>query len=519
MEELATYSTATKILRTIVLGSIGYIVLPFLYQIIYYRYFHPLKGIPGPFWATVTRIWGAYHNFLSDETPLTYAWLKKLNATAVRISPNLLFLSSAKYLPIIYHRTVAKSQMYITGSFGEAESVFNIQPHAVHAYHRKLIAGPYSFSKVIKTEPLMDERILEFISRIEKFEGKQFDLAPWGTYVAFDIISQVGFGKPFGFVEKGGDVGGLIEALHDGLVVFGVFAKLYPLMEWIKTTWFKKHVVATPEMKGGMGVLMRWRDRVLEERMREIEQGKRKEERVDLLQGLLEAKTPEEKPLDIEYIKAEMTLVFLAGADTTGTAFGSIITYLLSHPDSLAFMLDEITGAYTSCHLSRPVPKYREVLEHCPYYIACVKESMRLSPPAPANSSRIYDGEGGEVVVNGKPLPKGIEVAMNAWIAGRDKEVYGEDAEVWRPERWLEASEEEKKLFERSSMVFGYGSRGCLGKDIAMMELMKTPLTLFLNFEVTPCGITKATPKPKEIVRGGILSYQDIWVTIRKKKL
>jgi len=221
----------------------------------------------------------------------------------------------------------------------------------------------------------------------------------------------------------------------------------------------------------------------------------------------------------MEYIKAEMILVFLAGADTTGTAFGSIITYLLSHPESLAFMLDEITGAYTSCRLSRSVPKYREVLEHCPYYIACVKESMRLSPPTPANASRIYDGEGGEMVINGKPLPKGIEVAMNAWIVGRDKEVYGEDAEVWRPERWLEASEEEKKLFERSSMVFGYGSRGCLGKDIAMMELMKIPLMLFLNFEVTPCEITKATPKPKEIVRGGVLSYQDIWVTIRKKKL
>ena len=94
MEELDTYSTTTKILTTIFLASTGYIVVSFLYQIIHYRYFHPLKDIPGPFWATVTRIWGAYHNFLSDETLLTYAWLKKHNGS---ISSNPLSSPHSNY--------------------------------------------------------------------------------------------------------------------------------------------------------------------------------------------------------------------------------------------------------------------------------------------------------------------------------------------------------------------------------------------------------------------------------------
>jgi hypothetical protein len=43
------------------------IIVPFLYQIIYYRFFHPLKDYPGPFWGSVTRIWHTLENIKGTE--------------------------------------------------------------------------------------------------------------------------------------------------------------------------------------------------------------------------------------------------------------------------------------------------------------------------------------------------------------------------------------------------------------------------------------------------------------------
>ena len=69
-------------------------------------------------------------------------------------------------------------------------------------------------------------------------------------------------------------------------------------------------------------------------------------------------------------------------------------------------------------------------------------------------------------------VPEGAEITSHAYAMQRDKGLYGEDAEVFRPERWLES---EKKSFEleAAQFTFGVGPRVCLGKDIALMELYK----------------------------------------------
>ena len=63
--------------RTLFLFIITYFASKVLYQGIYYRFFHPLRGFPGPFWASVTRLWIAYRNVKADEHLVEYELHKK----------------------------------------------------------------------------------------------------------------------------------------------------------------------------------------------------------------------------------------------------------------------------------------------------------------------------------------------------------------------------------------------------------------------------------------------------------
>lgn len=80
-------------LSAVCLGGVALVVLMIAYQIIYYRFIHPLAGFPGPFWASVTRIWIAYHSYMEDEIStfqkLQETYGKFLSLSTMRTQANL----------------------------------------------------------------------------------------------------------------------------------------------------------------------------------------------------------------------------------------------------------------------------------------------------------------------------------------------------------------------------------------------------------------------------------------------
>lgn len=104
------------------------------------------------------------------------------------------------------------------------------------------------------------------------------------SFMAYDIISEIAFGEPFGFVETGTDVGGLIQGFHDGFPFFAALNRLHPFTNWVRETWVgEKYFVAKPEHRSGIGRVMRFRDRLLAQRLKDIEAGTTGG-RIDLLQ-------------------------------------------------------------------------------------------------------------------------------------------------------------------------------------------------------------------------------------------
>ena len=108
----------------------------------------------------------------------------------------------------------------------------------------------------------------------------------------------------------------------------------------------------------------------------------------------------------------------------------SFFHLLLSHPSSYSALLSEIDAA----SLSDPVT-YAEA-QNLPYFQACLKEAMRLRPAVGLNITRFVPPGGLEI--DGTYVPGDVEVAVNGWVLHRDRDVFGADAERYRPERWLE---------------------------------------------------------------------------------
>lgn len=118
-----------------------------------------------------------------------------------------------------------------------------------------------------------------------------------------------------------------------------------------------------------------------------------------------------------------------------------------------------------------------------PYLQAVIKESMRVLPPAIGADFREVP-LGGDVLC-GKFVPAGTWVGLN-WVAMlMNKECFGHDATLFRPERWLsdaktgqmtDARDDEKRIRRMEQdleLAFSYGKSQCLGKNIALMELNK----------------------------------------------
>ena len=117
--------------------------------------------------------------------------------------------------------------------------------------------------------------------------------------------------------------------------------------------------------------------------------------------------------------------------------------------------------------------------QNLPYLQACLKEAMRLRPAVGLNITRLVPPEGAEL--DGQRFPGGVTIAANGWVLHRDREVFGADADDFRPGRWLE-DEERARRMERFMFQFGGGSHLCIGRNLALLEINKVVPRLLRDY-------------------------------------
>lgn len=132
--------------------------------------------------------------------------------------------------------------------------------------------------------------------------------------------------------------------------------------------------------------------------------------------------------------------------------------------------------------LSRPVVSDAEA-RSLPYLQAVIREGLRVFPPATGLISKLVPPEGDKI--DGMRVPGGTKIGTNIWALLRRKEIFGEDVDAFRPERWIEAGAEDLARMERvQELVWGYGKYLCLGRSVALIELNKISVEVsFTSFQ------------------------------------
>jgi len=121
------------------------------------------------------------------------------------------------------------------------------------------------------------------------------------------------------------------------------------------------------------------------------------------------------------------------------------------------------------------------VSQTLPYLDACVREAMRVHVVQRMPHDRVVPSTGLEIC--GHQIPAGTDVGIYAPVLHRRTEVFGKDADAYRPERWLE-DEERTKHMKNSMFTFSYGKYNCLGKNISRMEMYKFIPSVLRRYEV-----------------------------------
>ncbi|KAL8129105.1 hypothetical protein V2J09_018260 [Rumex salicifolius] len=161
-------------------------------------------------------------------------------------------------------------------------------------------------------------------------------------------------------------------------------------------------------------------------------------EKEDILSRFLLESTRDPDNMDESYLRDIILNFVIAGKDTTANAIVWFLYLLSKNPLVQLTILQETTRVLSTTHVTG-VDDFvglitDETLEKMPYFHAALTETLRLYPVVPVDGRTALSDD---VLPSGHQIKKGDNVYYIAYAMARMPYLWGDDAEEFRPERWL----------------------------------------------------------------------------------
>ncbi|KAH6661748.1 cytochrome P450 [Halenospora varia] len=483
--------------------ALGFVLLLGIAQFLYRLFFHPLSKVPGPFWARVTELWrtSRYFNSTWHEDVLE---IHRKYGLVVRLSPNEVSVVSPELIKAVYshQKGTRKTDWYnvwmaLGGPKAKRASFFGTTNPKEHGFLRKRVSGIYSMTSIISLEPKVQTVLDTLWERFDAFaENREpINLSHWASYFTYDVVGTLCLGESMRFIQEGRDQRRFIENIHGSFYWIANIGYLLGQQKLITNRGMEllcrlSGLRITDYTKAFLQLSI---GKVISR----VKTRKPGDPHQDMLDHFLDMKGENGEPATMPEILTEVGNLLAAGADTTSVAIKAVVAPLLrdsSRYKRLQAELDEAAKACGSDSQPGATLAYSAV-KNLPYLKACVKEGSRIHPSIVYQLPREVPSQG--LDLEGFYISPSATISMSPLAQNRCKAIFGEDADEWKPERWLSDgnnSEENIRMMDKNLATFGYGSRTCVGKNLATFEATKFVAQLLLRYNVELAHPDRSSP-------------------------
>ncbi|KAI8945450.1 cytochrome P450 [Xylaria longipes] len=428
---------------------------------VYTLYLHPLRTYPGPKLSAITRLPYWIACLKGDQV----RWMTKLHrqyGPVVRFGPDdLSYTDGRAWKDICLVRKGKKENGKEVGFHApSANGVPNIVCQnniAHHARLRRALSPAFSEKALKAQEPLLQKYANLVIAKSRA--ATEVDISELLNFATFDIMADFAFGESLHMLEKGQYSEWVAKVFNS--------IRVLPFVQMIEFYPLAKKLFALIEPKAISKMRHEHFNHTVMRVNKRLNQGSEKQDLWDFVVGS-EALTLKEMHVNAELFMA-------AGTETTASLLTGVTHYLMSNPDKMEILTDEIRGSFQS---STDITL--EGLAPLPYLNACIREGMRVYPPVPSALPRIV-AEGGNSIL-GKWVPAGTHVSVHQFAAYHSPDNF-RDPDKFVPERWL-GDPAYKDDNRNAHQPFSVGTRSCLGINLAWHEMRLMLAKLMYEFNI-----------------------------------
>ncbi|CAL5406655.1 unnamed protein product [Camellia sinensis] len=336
------------------------------------------------------------------------------------------------------------------------------------AKHRKIINPAFHMEK------LKFEMINKWENNIALTEGScEVDVWPYLQTLTSDVISRAAFGSNY---EDGGKIFKLQKELIV-LIIQTVSTVYIPGARFLPTKRNRRMKEIDKEIHVTLSV-------IIDRRMKAMKEGETSKD--DLLGILLESNLREieqhgnnrKDGMTIEEVIEECKLFYIAGQETTSILLVWTMILLSRHQNWQQRAREEVLQIF-----GNEKPNF-DGLNRLKIVTMILYEVLRLYPPVVGLHRVVHE----DMKLGGITLPKGVLLSLQVMLLHYDREIWGEDVKVFKPERFSEGVSKATKNNQASFFPFSSGPRVCIGQNFAMLEA-KMAIAMILkqfSFELSP---------------------------------